>query len=116
MTWLPSEDEVAAKTEELLLKYNPAWEGANFEEHKLGVLKWSKGKFKVLTMHTYFENIFFIRNSWRGRIRACRGIGAALAEEEINKFDTELNELLKRLGKDKFEVSHQIFMYLFSPS
>ena len=38
-------------------------------------------------MFHYDEPIPFSRESWRGRIRACRGVGASPPEAEVLRFD-----------------------------
>ena len=44
--------------------------------------------------------------SWHGRMRACRGVGASLSEEEPARWDREHRELLDRIAPEQFEVSH----------
>ncbi len=39
----------------------------------------------------------FTRESWNGRIKACRGIGASLTNEEISMWEQEHKEFLKRI-------------------
>ena len=47
----------------------------------------------------------FTRDSWHGRMFACRGVGASLSPEELEKWDNEHRELLKDVP-DEFEVKH----------
>ena len=37
LNWLPYEDEIAQKTEELVLKYNPQWTGGGETRHPLTI-------------------------------------------------------------------------------
>ncbi len=60
------------------------------------------------------EAIPFTRESWRGRIRACRGVGAALSPETIAAFDAEHKKLLDRVAPDTFTVLHQIAVHVFA--
>ena len=39
-------------------------------------------------------------------MRACRGVGASLSEEELARWDREHRELLHRIAPEQFEVSH----------
>ena len=48
----------------------------------------------------------FTKESWHGRMRACRGVGASLSEEELVKWDREHRELLDRIASEQFDVLH----------
>ena len=39
-------------------------------------------------------------------MRACRGVGASLTEEELIRWDKEHRELLDRIAPEQFEVKH----------
>ena len=113
LVWLPFKDEIARKTEALVLKYNPDWKGANVKGGIPPVLPWSKEHFDLRTFHIYNEPIEFTRESWRGRIRACRGIGASLSNEEVERFDGELDQLLKQIASDSFSILHQMSIHVY---
>ena len=106
--WLPRRDRLAARTEALVLKYNPAWTGADWLGIIPDVPTWTRGEAKVRATFYYDEPVPFTRESWRGRIRACRGVGATLAPDEVARFDAELEELLKNEAAETFEVLHRI--------
>ena len=60
---------------------------------------------------TMFDvSVPFTRESWNGRIRACRGIGASLTTEETECFDQEHRDLLNRIVPPEFEVLHYAAM------
>jgi hypothetical protein len=65
----------------------------------------------LVTYHAYEKSIPFTRESWRGRIRACRGIGAALSADEVARFDQEHDALLKQIAPDTFTIPHQVWLY-----
>jgi ubiquinone/menaquinone biosynthesis C-methylase UbiE len=111
--WLPFEDEIAYNTEKLVLKFNPNWSGAGYKPKEYTVPEWSKPFFTLKTFHTYKESIRFTGESWRGRIRACSGIGASLPEEKIRVFDNELNTLLSEKYESSFTILHQIKIEVF---
>lgn len=48
----------------------------------------------------------FNRETWNGRMKACRGIGASLSEENIALFEQEHRELLERIAPESFSISH----------
>jgi len=41
-------------------------------------------------MFWFDVDVPFSRTGWRGRMRACRGVGAALAPAEVAAFDAAL--------------------------
>jgi hypothetical protein len=61
----------------------------------------------------YDEPIPFTREAWQGRIRSCRGIGAALSAEEVNRFDAEHGDLLRSIAPERFTVLHRIDAHVF---
>jgi 2-polyprenyl-3-methyl-5-hydroxy-6-metoxy-1,4-benzoquinol methylase len=115
LVWLPYEDRIAQKTEELILRYNPHWTGAGFqfqpETHT--VPKWSLHDFHMTSFHTYRVSIEFTRESWRGRMRTCRGVGASLSQKEIEAFDKEHAQLLNTIAAEKFTIVHLIWFHVF---
>jgi cyclopropane fatty-acyl-phospholipid synthase-like methyltransferase len=115
LVWLPYEDMIAHKTEELILRYNPHWTGAGFtfqpEIHT--VPEWSLHDFHVTSFHKYRVPIEFTRESWRGRMRTCRGVGASLSQKEIEKFDKEHAQLLNTIADEKFNILHLIWFHVF---
>lgn len=65
MEWLPFEDKIADMSEELV----------HHEEWKL--------------------KVHFTRESWNGRMKACRGIGASPTPEEIENWEREHLRMLR---------------------
>lgn len=106
MAWLPYEDRIAAASEELVLKYNPNWSGAGETMHPICIPDCYKEKFKLVYHEEYPLKVPFTRESWNGRIKACRGIGASLTEKEITVWEQEHKKLLEEIAPDKFEILH----------
>ena len=71
--------------------------------------------FRLVTYHAYEEGIPFTRESWRGRIRACRGIGAALSADEVVRFDQEHDALLRQIAPETFTILHQVWLHAYTP-
>jgi ubiquinone/menaquinone biosynthesis C-methylase UbiE len=111
--WLPRKDEIASNTESLVLKYNPDWTGAGYRGDIRPMLASLKDAFDLKTFHIMNEPIEFTRDSWRGRIRACRGIGATLSPDDIERFDNEHNRLLEAIAPEKFTIPHQMAVHIF---
>ena len=107
--WLTQASELAQQAEELVLKYNPAWTGArSANDEPVESTSDFAGDFEQIDFFVFDAPIPFTRASWRGRWRACRGVGATLAPEEIAAFDREHAELLERSVGDEFTVPHRI--------
>lgn len=106
MAWLPFEDKIAGESENLILKYNPEWSGSGETIHPIAIPDCYKEKFSPVYHEEYLIKVPFTRNSWHGRIRACRGIGASLTEPEIVMWEKEHKKLLAEIAPDEFEVLH----------
>jgi cyclopropane fatty-acyl-phospholipid synthase-like methyltransferase len=115
LSWLPRKDRIAHASEQLVLQYNPHWSDADFPGSRTMQHAWSRQDFRLVTYHTYEEAIPFTRESWRGRIRACRGIGAALAAEEVERFDREHDALLRQSAPETFPILHQVWLHAYTP-
>jgi SAM-dependent methyltransferase len=85
--WLPRLDDIARRSEQLVLQFNRKWSGADYSGEIPPRPTWAKQDFDVTAMFFYDEPIPFTRESWRGRFRACRGIGAALSPSEVEAVD-----------------------------
>ncbi len=106
MSWLPFEDETAAGSESLVLKYNPKWSGAGETRHPINLPDIAYEYFTPEDSEVYDLNVPFTRDSWHGRMRACRGVGASLNDEELKKWEKEHKELLEQTVPEQFDVLH----------
>ncbi|MBQ5332741.1 MAG: class I SAM-dependent methyltransferase [Oscillospiraceae bacterium] len=106
MGWLPYEDAVAGASEELVLKYNPKWTGKGDMRHEIFIPEVYSEYFNMLYSEIFDVKVRFTRESWNGRIKACRGIGASLSDNEIAAFEREHMALLEKIAPDKFDVLH----------
>jgi cyclopropane fatty-acyl-phospholipid synthase-like methyltransferase len=115
LSWLPRQDPIAQASEQLILCYNPQWTDADFPGSRTIQYTWSTRDFRLVTYHAYEEGIPFTRDSWRGRIRACRGIGATLRAEEVVRFDQEHAVLLRQIAAEEFTIRHQVWLHAYTP-
>jgi SAM-dependent methyltransferase len=115
MCWLPRRDDLARASEELVLEFNPDWGGADWSGELPARPGWAEGRFRVRLFFCYDEPIPFTRESWRGRMRACRGVGATLPAERVREFDRRHAELLERIAPPEFTVLHRIDAYAMEP-
>lgn len=107
MAWLPEEDEVAGESERLVLKYNPGWTGAGYKRKPIDIPEIAGKYFDIEAAEEYDIMVPFTRESWNGRIKACRGIGASLTPEEIADWEGEHIKMLEKTAAPQFEVLHQ---------
>jgi len=114
-SWLPKLDALARASEALVLRFNPAWQGANWSGAVPSVPKWTEGRARVRAMFWFDEPVPFTHAAWRGRMRACRGVGATLSADEVAAFDAAHAELLAGLVPDPFNVWHRIDAHLLEP-
>lgn len=108
MAWLPLEDAVAEASEKLILKYNPKWSGAGKTRHPVIVSKDVHELFEVVYQEEFDVEVPFTRDTWNGRVKACRGIGASLSEEEVRLWENEHKALLERITPNEFTIKHQV--------
>lgn len=113
MAWLTRESPIAAATERLVLSYNPGWQGKDYARSRPDVPEWSLPLFERVACLDYVASIPFTRESWRGRIRACRGVAASLSDEAVADFDAEHARLLERIAPERFEIPHHVLAHVF---
>ncbi|MDR2649447.1 MAG: hypothetical protein LBB94_06990 [Clostridiales bacterium] len=95
------------------MKYNPSWNGAGytrptFDNNCVPIgfdVKTSSG-FEVDSAFAFDISVPFTRQTWHGRIKACRGIGASsLTLEQIAAFEEDHLRFLSE-QTEAFEISH----------
>lgn len=106
MAWLPFDDEIAGMSENLVLKYNPDWTGCKETRHEIFVPDVYDKYFKRIHNEIFDVKVPFTRESWNGRIKACRGIGASLSEDKVAEFEKEHKEMLSKIAPDEFDILH----------
>lgn len=106
MAWLPFEDSVAGASEELVLKYNPKWSGAGETKKPIHIPDAVLRHFDIVSHEEFDLNLPFTRESWHGRMKACRGVGASLTEAELAAWEQEHKNLLNTITTEPFTVAH----------
>jgi SAM-dependent methyltransferase len=112
-SFMPRLDEIVQASEQLVLKHNPDWGGADWDGHLPAEPRWSAHAFELTGFFFYDEQIPFTREGWRGRMRALRGIAASLTAEQVDEFDREHDRLLRSLGAESFRIWHRIHAQIF---
>ncbi len=107
-SWLPREDAIACASEKLVLKHNPVWSAGDWSGKIPNCPDWAKQDFNIVGMFYFDTPVLYTRESWRGRIRACRGVGAGLNPDQVKQFDREHKQLLREIADDEFSVLHRV--------
>ncbi|MCI8549596.1 MAG: NUDIX domain-containing protein [Lachnospiraceae bacterium] len=114
MAWLPFEDAIAGASEELALKYNPDWTGAGEWKHRIEVPDCVYDRFEEVYHEEYTMELPFTRETWHGRMKACRGIGASLAQKELEQWESEHKKMLSEMPENFF-IKHYAAMLELKP-
>ncbi len=109
--WLPLPGNVAAATEGLILKHNPAWHLAGGSGlHPRWFADLAQAGFDELESFSYDETVSFTHQAWRGRIRSSAGVAASLPPERVALFDQEHAQLLARsFPVEPLRIPHRLF-------
>ena len=108
MGWLPFEDKIAGKSEEIVLKYNPTWNGCGDTVHSVLVPDEYLDFFNLVSRNEFRVDVPFTRESWHGRMRACRGVGASMSEADLAAWEKEHAEMLMENAAEEFLVKHYV--------
>ena len=63
-------------------------------------------KFDLVYHEEYPLKVHFTRETWNGRMKACRGIGASLSKKEIALWEQEHRRLLEKIAPEEFDILH----------
>lgn len=106
MAWLPYQNKIAGESEKLVLKYSPNWSGAGETVHPIQIPECYHEDFKLVYHEEFPLNLHFTRDSWHGRMKACRGVGASLEREEMDAWEREHRQLLASIAPPAFDILH----------
>lgn len=106
LTWL-NEDEIAAKSVGLVKAFNNAWsaESSGYEDMYDDL-------FDGRVTETFYCEIPFTRESWHGRMCACRGTLASMEKEQFEKWRKEHIKMLNNYPEE-FTVKHRLYITYF---
>ena len=110
MGWLPFEDEIAKASENLVLKYSPNWSGCGGTKQPIEIPACYRTYFELVYHEEYLLRVPFTRESWNGRMKSCRGIGASLSPDEIARWEQEHRMLLEKIAPEQFDILHYAAM------
>lgn len=110
MAWLPYEDKIAARSEDIILKYNPSWNSSGEIRKPMWVPDEYLEFFDITYRDEYDVMLPFTRESWHGRMRACRGVGASLSADALKLWEEEHGNMLENEAPPQFDVLHYVAM------
>ena len=106
MEWLPFEDKIAEASENLVLKYNPSWNGKGSTVKSVFIPPEYEKYFTVKKHEEWKLPVHFTRESWNGRMKSCRGTGASLSSEQLCQWEKEHLALLEKIAPKEFDILH----------
>ena len=110
-SYLPRPGSVAKRTEDIVLEHNPGWTkagGNGLYPEQVDAL--DRGGLRDVETWSYVEDVRFDHERWRGRIRTCNGVGAALEHHQIAAFDRDLAAMLAAEFPGELAVPHRVFV------
>ena len=87
-------------------KYSPQWSGASETIPPIDIPQCYGEFFDLIHHEEYPLFVHFTRESWNGRMKACRGVGASLTPNELNEWEAEHKKLLAETAPEEFDVLH----------
>jgi len=114
--WIPLTDNVVELTEKLINKHNPNWTfGGGLGMYPQWLRDLGEAGFADIRTFSFDVDAPYSHQAWRGRIRASAGVGASLSPELVERFDSELKQLLEErfqapAGSDAvLQIPHRVF-------
>jgi SAM-dependent methyltransferase len=103
--------DVAAVSEELVLRYNPGWAMAGGTGiHGEWAADLGLGGLTGLETFSFDVDVPHSHEAWRGRMRSSNGVGTALPADRVAAFDADLARVLReRFPEEPLRVPHRVF-------
>lgn len=98
------DDPIARESHSLVKQLNPNWVGGSPAVEDL-----KTHYFDNPQMDSFTINLPFTRESWHGRIKACRGVLASMDHKTFEKFEEVHLKMLQQLP-EQFTVKHKVFL------
>lgn len=112
MSWLPEENEIVKKSFDIVHEFNPSWNGYDHRT-EVTVPKWVEGNFRMTTFHAFDADVPFTSESWNGRMKASRGVGATLSQKEVEAFSKKHLKIIENDFGKEFTIKHEIVIMKF---
>lgn len=102
------DDEIAARSHALVKEMNPNW-----TPEASGSQDMTDDCFPGRQTERIFCDLPFTRESWLGRMTACRGTLASMDEETFRRWDSRMRELLQPYP-ETFTIRHLLILSYFT--
>ena len=110
-SYLAPHSDVAAATEELVLRLNPGWTMAGWTglfPHQIDQIIDGGLEFVESFCFDFVEPFSHAR--WRGRMRTCNGVGSGgMPPDEVERFDEALQALLTARFPEPLRIPHRVW-------
>ena len=107
-----SKPDCVQRSIETVRQFNPDWNGYD-RRLQYFTPGWCKGGIHLAALKTLDAEIPFTRETWNGRMRACRGVGASLPPEQVESFSKRHRKMLEDTMPEKFFILHEISILNF---
>ena len=109
--WIALPGNIAALTEALIQAHNPDWRLAGGRGiYAPWLTDLGTVGFVGLETFSFDHDTPYTRQSWRGRLQACAGIGASLSPQKCRAFDRDLAAVLaEHVAGEAFTVLHRVW-------
>ena len=97
-------DDLANESHKLVKKLNKNWTPGASGSKDIYNHPFENGE-----VETFECNIPFTRESWHGRMLACRGTMASMDEDTLNKWNKKHLKLLEKYPEE-FEIRHKVYI------
>ena len=105
MDWC-NDDEICKKSISLVKKYNEKWNDGN------GFTNITDDLFDGRVTKSFYCDIPFTRESWHGRMTACRGTLASMSKEQFEKW-SEVHLKMLSDYPESFTIKHRVYITYF---
>lgn len=102
------EDEIASQSHSLVKELNPNWVGGSPAVQDL-----KTHYFDNPQMESFIIDLPFTKESWHGRIKACRGVLASMDSDTFNIFEKKHLKIISNLPNE-FIVKHKVFLTYYN--
>jgi SAM-dependent methyltransferase len=112
--WIPLAGNVAAATERLIERHNPAWDmGGGTGLYPDWLADAAAAGFGDLQTFSFDVTVPYTHEAWRGRIRASAGVGGSLPAAAVADFDRAHAKMLANdFPAEPIGVLHRVFVVL----
>lgn len=108
--YLPFADNVAARTEEIVRRYNPGWQaGGGTGLFPSWLTDLCSVGFREVESFSFDTDVSFTHVSWRGRMRACNGVAPSMTDADVQDFDRDLDAMLQQFPETLL-IPHRVFV------